>query len=71
MKRLVRLKDKETKEIYSYSSITELIRRNGEEALGISLQSLYNAMSTNKGRWGNDRYEVYYETIELGNKEWR
>lgn len=71
MKRVVRLKIRETNEIYTYPSITELVRRNGEDILGISLQALYNAMSNNKGKWESSKYQVYYESIELGNKEWR
>ena len=71
MKRLVRLKNKETGVIDTYPSAADLVRRNGEEELGISLQALYNAISTNKGRWENNKYIVYYETIDLGNKEWK
>lgn len=70
MKRIVRLKNKDTGEINSYPTIADLIRRNGAEAIGIGLQALYNAVSTNNGRWANEYYEVYYEDVELGKKEW-
>ena len=71
MKRLVRLKNKETGEVNSYPSIADLVRRNGEETLGISLQALYNAVSNNNGKWDNGKFVVYYDMIDLGNKEWR
>ncbi len=71
MKRFVRLKNRETGEVNSYPSIADLVRRNGEETLGISLQALYNAVSNNKGKWDNGKFEVYYDMVDLGNKEWR
>lgn len=70
MKRIVRLKDKIKGGISSYPTIASLVRRNGEKTIGISLNALYNAMSTNKGRWSNKRFEVFYEDIDLGNEEW-
>lgn len=70
MKRIVRLKNKQTGEIDSYPTIIELVGRNGEKTLGIGLNSLYNAVSKNKGKWENDLYEVYYENINLGNSSW-
>lgn len=69
MKRLVRLKDKETGKVHTYSSVAELIRYEGEETLGIGLQALYNALSSKK-KWENGRFIVFYQTIDLGNKEW-
>lgn len=71
MKRIVRLKNKQTGEIFSYPTITDLIRRNGEERIGISLNALYNALSNNFGKWENKQYEVYYDTVDLGNSVWR
>lgn len=71
MKKVVRLKNKETEKIDSYPSLADLVRRNGEENIGIGLQSLYNAICLNKGRWENDRFLIYIEEIDLGRKEWR
>ena len=71
MKRLVRLKNRATGEINSFPSIADLVRRTGEETLGIGLQALYNAFSSNKGKWENEKYAVYYETVDIGNKEWK
>lgn len=70
MKRIVRLKNKHTGEIGSYPTIADLVRRNGVKTLGIGLNALYNAVSRNKGRWENSSYELYYEDINLGKKEW-
>ena len=70
MKRVVRLKNKTTGEIDTYPTLADLVRRNGEDMLGISLNALYNAVSAGKGRWENKNYEVYIETIDLGNTEW-
>ena len=70
MKRVVRLKNRQTGEILSYPTIAELVRQNGKETLGIGLNALYNAVNANNGEWANDAYKVYYENIELGKKEW-
>lgn len=71
MKRIVRLKQKDNGEIFSYPTITDLFQRNGEETLGISLNALYNALSKNNSRWENKQFEIYYETVDLGNKQWK
>ncbi len=71
MKRIARLKNTHTGEIDSYPSIADLVRRNGEKTLGISLHALYNALSVNNGEWTNKNYTVYYETVDLGNREWQ
>ena len=70
MKRVIRLKDKKTGIVFSYSTVAELVKRNGEERLGIGLNALYNAMSKNDGKWENKEYEVYYEDICLGKNTW-
>lgn len=70
MKRIVRLKNKNTGEIDSYPTLIDLVRRNGEKTLGIGLSALYNAVSKNKGQWENHTYVIYYETINLGVKHW-
>ena len=70
IKRIVRLKNKHTGEINSYPTIADLVRRNGVKTLGIGLNALYNAVSRNNGSWENGDYGVYYENINLGNKEW-
>ena len=71
MKRVVRLKNKETGELNTYPTVSDLIERNGEEALCISRPSLYNALHIGKGFWENKKYMVYYENIELGNSVWK
>lgn len=70
MKRIVRLRNKETGGIDTYSTLSDLIERNGEE-LGISRPALYNAMHTGKGFWENKKYMVYYDNIDLGRKVWK
>lgn len=71
MKRVVRLKNKETGELNTYPTVSDLIERNGEERLGISRPSLYNALHIGKGFWENKSFRVYYEDIEIGRRIWR
>ena len=71
MKRVVRLRNRETGEVNTYPTLSDLIERNGIEELGISRPALYNAMHKGKGYWENRRYSVFYENIELGNKVWK
>lgn len=70
MKRIIRLHDKTTGEIFSYPTVTELIKRNGEDRLGISLAALYNSLSINNGQWESKKYKVYYETIDNIDAVW-
>lgn len=70
MKKVVRLRNKQTKAIDSYPTITALWEKNGEE-LGISQQALYNAMSTGSGFWENKKFMVYYDNVDLGRKVWK
>lgn len=69
MKRVVRLKNKETKELDSFPTIAALWEKKGD-VLGISQQALYNAMSTGGGLWENKKYMVYYDSVDLGRKSW-
>ena len=71
MKRVVRFRNKETNEVYTYPTLSELIERNQNIELGISRQSLYNAMHKGKGFWENRRYCIYYENVELGKNIWK
>ena len=71
MKRVVRLKDRGTGRIDTYPTLSELLEKNGEEALGITRAALYNAMHTGKGFWENKRYMVYYDMVDLGKRVWR
>lgn len=70
MKKVVRLRNKETGSIESYSTIAALWEKKSEE-LGISQQALYNAMSTGSGFWENKKFMVYYENVDLGRKVWK
>lgn len=70
MKRVVRLRNRETGEINTYPTLSDLLERNGE-ALGISRPALYNAMHTGRGFWENKKYMVYYDNVDLGKKVWR
>lgn len=65
MRRVVRLYDKELERMDSYPTLSDLVRRNGADKLGISIGALYNAMSTNKGKWENERFRIYYEDIDI------
>lgn len=71
MKRVVRLRNKQTGKIDTYPTVSDLIERNGEEELGIKRGALYNALHAGKGYWENKKYSIFYENIELGNKVWR
>lgn len=71
MKRLVRLRNKKTKEIQTFPTIMHLLRSKGSDYLGIEKQSLYNALSKGKGKWENEKFAIYYEEINLGNTEWK
>lgn len=70
MKRVIRLRNKETGRVDTYPTLSDLIERNGSEVLGISRHALYNAMHTGKGFWENKRYQIYYEDIDLGKNLW-
>lgn len=70
MKRVVRLRNKETERIDTYPTVSDLLARNGSE-IGITKAALYNALHTGKGFWENSKYAIYYESIELGKKVWR
>ena len=70
MKRVVRLKNKESGEISTYPTLNELWEKNSE-TLAISKPSLYNAMHMGKGFWENKKFMVYYEEIDLGCKYWK
>lgn len=70
MKRVVRLRNRETGEINTYPTVSDLCERNGD-TLGISRQALYNALHVGRGLWENKNYMVYYENIELGQSVWR
>lgn len=69
MKKVVRLRNKESDEISSYPTLSELWEKNAD-ALGISKPSLYNAMHTGAGFWENKKFVIYYENIDLGCKQW-
>lgn len=71
MKRVVRIKNKETRTLDTYPTLSELLERIGEEELGISRGALYNAMHTGKGFWENKRYMVYYDNVDLGKRVWK
>lgn len=71
MKRIVMLEDKATGQKTPFPFITTLIRKVGDEVLGINLNSLYNALSTGKGKWENKKYKVWYKDIPEVTNVWK
>lgn len=64
-------KDKETGQETPYPFIITVIRKVGKDVLGISLNALYNALSTNNGVWENKRYKVWYKDIPEVSNVWK
>lgn len=70
-KRVVVLELKKSKKTFTYGTCAELAVNNSKSEIGISLCSLWNALSKNKGIFENDLCRIYYRKIEPKiNKEW-
>lgn len=69
MKKITQLKDKDTGQIYSYSSLAELTRDKGVKVLGIGLHSLYNVLCKQE-KWEGKRYEISRVSFDIGKTEW-
>ena len=58
-KREVVLLNKETSKTAVYSTVKELAQNNDKDAIGISLHSLWNALSKSGGAYENAKCRIY------------
>ena len=56
---------------YVYNTCPELVVAHGEK-IGVTLNSLWNALAKNEGIYENKRCKIYYRKIENNNNtEWK
>lgn len=69
-KRLVILHDKASGEETPFPSVATLVRKMGEESIGIGEGALYNALSKNGGWYENKNIRVFYKITDITPKAW-
>lgn len=71
-KRVVVLQFKPKKDVFVYNTCLELVNANNKNKIGVSLNTLWNALAKNDGVYENNLCKIYYRKIVNGkNIEWR
>ena len=61
IKRYVQVTIKSTKQVHQFPTITEMYAKLGEKAIGVTRNSLWNALSKSNGRFENGKVKVEYK----------
>ncbi len=71
-KRVVVLQFKPKKDVFVYNTCLELVNANNKNKIGVSLNTLWNALAKNDGVYENNLCKIYYRKIvNSKNIEWR
>jgi len=68
--RIVTLMNKATGEETPFPSVATLVRKVGEQSIGICIGALYNALSKGQGTYENRRVIIKYKTINITPQVW-
>ncbi len=69
-KRIVILHNKATGEETPFPNVATLVRKTGDESIGIGIGALYNALSKNGGWYENQRVRIYYKKTDIKPQTW-
>lgn len=59
-KRCVQIIFRQTGEAHVFSSVTEMYARLGRKVIGLTLHSLFNALSKGRGKYENSKFIMRY-----------
>lgn len=61
LKKYTLIRIKKTDKVYLFPTITKMYTLLGEEAIGITRNSLWNALSKNDGKYENAKVKIVYK----------
>lgn len=64
LKKYILVRIKSTKEVRIFPTITKMYAMLGEEAIGITKNSLWNALSRKDGEYENSKVKVAYKETQ-------
>lgn len=60
-KRYVQVTIKETGRVLTFPTVTQMYAKLGEEAVGVNIHSLWNALAKKGGKYENEKVKVEYK----------